>query len=83
MKKLIIIIFAICLIAMASCTPMIYGDYGLVTSVEVNKGGVVTEKYKYEVGVNHQSSPRNFYKFYTNRLYQIGDTIEVVGKRYK
>lgn len=84
MKKLIAIVFAICLIALASCTTTLYGDYGIVTSVEVNnKGSVRSREYKYLVGIKHPSSPIDYYKIKTNRLYRVGDTIGVVGKSHK
>lgn len=84
MKKLIAIVFAICLIALASCTTTLFGDYGVVTSVEVNTtGSGKSREYKYLVGITHPSSPINYYKINTNKLYSVGDTIEVVGKCYK
>lgn len=85
MKKIIVIVFAICLISMASCSrEKFYGEYGIVIKVEYNTyNGGSSGKYIYDVKVRHPSSIHNVYGIKTNHLYQVGDTIVIAGKKYR
>lgn len=78
MKKLIVIVFAIFLVFMASCTEEFFGENGVVTKVEY--GG---KKYLYNVEVRHSSVFHGGYILHTNHLYQVGDTIVIAGKKYR
>lgn len=79
MKKIITIIFGICLIFMASCrNERFYGEAGVVQSVRY----AYTKEYKYEVYVS-QSNIHGGYRLRTNHLYQVGDTIYILGKNYR
>lgn len=80
MKKLITIIFAVCLIFMASCEKnKFFGDAGVVQSVSYT----YNRDYKYEVDVVHKSKYYGGYRLRTNHLYQVGDTIYILGKDYR
>ena len=80
MKKIITIIFVICLIFMASCGKVKHvGDAGVVQSVSYT----YSSNYKYKVDVVHKSSYHGGYILYTNHLYQVGDTIYILGKNYR
>lgn len=77
MKKIIAIIFVICLIFMTSCEKnRFYGDAGIVKSVRYT----YNREYKYEVDVVHKSKYNGGYCLRTNHLYQVGDTIYILGK---
>ena len=80
MKKLIIIIFVICLIFMASCKrEKFFGDAGVVQSVSYT----YNRDYKNEVDVVHKSKYHGGYRLRTNHLYQVGDTIYILGENYR
>lgn len=83
MKKLLIIIIAFFALAFSSCKEKMYGDFGIVVKVE--KRMCTTQyPYNYTVTVNQETSRiTDGYKFNTCRLYQVGDTIEIVGRKYK
>lgn len=78
MKKLIVIVFAICLAFMASCTEEFFGEKGIVTKVEYSG-----TKYIYKVEVRHASFFHGGYVLNTNHLYHVGDTIVIAGKKYR
>ena len=82
MKKLIVIICAIVLVALSSCANKHYGEYGVVDSVEHNtNSNSRANKYQYLVGVRHPNNNSWGYYFYTNTNYMVGDTIMMVGTK--
>lgn len=78
-KKSLILLGVFMIVSMCSCvTHTLTDEYGVVTSVE-NLGVKSEIKYRVTVtGIDHSSMFGRF-KFQTNTLYQVGDTI-VIGR---
>lgn len=85
MKKLIAIVFAICLAFLAtSCKEIFFGEGGIVTKVEYNGyHSGESGKFLYDVEVTHPSSRNGGYILKTNHLYHVGDTILIEGRRFR
>lgn len=65
---------------MASCkNKTFFGEAGVVQSVKFT----YYKEYKYEIYVSHKSNFYNGYFLRTNHLYQVGDTIYILGKKYR
>jgi len=66
-------------VLLCSCQHYIIDKPGIVKNVEM----LERDKWKYEVTISGQdiSTRRGRYHFYTNQLYQVGDTV-YIGKIY-
>lgn len=81
MKKLLLIITIFVSLLFSSCVEKFEGDVGVVQNVELQHGYNGKEpKYKYCVEVRHSSSNCDRYYFYTNVLYNPGDSIIMAKK---
>ena len=74
MKKIILILFTIFLVIGCTCKPVI-GDKYVVT--EVSRHGCYGLKYYVRMDCCNKYQGTNYHKFYTNKLYTVGDTIKI------
>lgn len=82
MKKIILLILALCLMASCMNPHMIIGDEMVVTSVKQLPNGVYETKYVVEVSSLNENSQYctfngNHLRYYTNTLYSVGDTLTI------
>lgn len=74
MKKIILILFTIFLVIGCTDQPVI-GDKYVVT--EVSRRGDYGLKYYVRMDCCNKYQSMNCHKFYTNKLYTVGDTIKI------
>ena len=83
MKKLILLLALAFVICGCNQHPHIT-DYGIVEQVEVHKNTKIstnyTTKYRVRVSSDFNTNWKLYVYLYTNTLYTVGDTIQVIKK---
>lgn len=82
MKKILIALALVLTLCLTSCVETFHGNIGVVSNIELRQGyNGQPPKYKYTVTVKHTSDGCDRYKMLTNKLYNVGDTVEIKLKQ--